>query len=248
MNRWERLAIAAAAAYLIVLGWAMQSISYDLWGALVVVPVLVVISVPLVRRAFSGELAFLRPWAWGGMFVKFAGAVVGYQVRFDSYGGGADAARYHAVGKVLAGDVRAGLTSPWAVLPSGRSTAFIEELTGLVYTIFGSSRLGGFMVFTWFSFWGLVFFIKAAAVAIPGLSTRRYALALFLFPSLVYWGSSIGKEAFVGMCLGLAAYGAALVLSRQHEQPRRRGVHRDRVGAHGDRCGRTSPRSGPARS
>ena len=92
MNRWERLAIAAAAAYLIVLGWAMQSISYDLWGALVVVPVLVVISVPLVRRAFSGDLEFLRPWAWGGMFVKFAGAVVGYQVRFDSYGGSADAA------------------------------------------------------------------------------------------------------------------------------------------------------------
>ena len=118
---------------------------------------------------------------------------------------------------MLAGDVRSGLSSPWAVLPSGRSTAFIEELTGLVYTIFGSSRLGGFMVFTWFSFWGLVFFIKAAAVAIPGLSTRRYALALFLFPSLVYWGSSIGKEAFVGMCLGLAAYGAALVLSRQHD-------------------------------
>ena len=36
-----------------------------------------------------------------------------------------------------------------------------------------------------------------------------------LFPSLVYWGSSIGKEAVVGFFLGITAYGAALVLARR---------------------------------
>ena len=84
-----------------------------------------------------------------------------------------------------------------------------------MYTIVGSSRLGGFMVFTWMSFWGLVFFIKAAEHAIPGFASRRYALAVFLFPSLIYWGSSIGKEAVVGFCLGLTSWGAALVLTRR---------------------------------
>ena len=215
MRPFEAAVVAAGVVYLAVLGWAMQSLSYDIWGALVVVPVLSLISAPLIMRAFSGELAVLRPWAWAGMFVKFAGAVVGYSVRFDAYGGSADAGRYHAIGKELAGAVRNGSASLLDVLPSSTGTRSIEQFTGLVYTVFGSSRLGGFMVFTWLSFWGLVFFVKAAHHAVPGLATRRYLLWVMLFPSLVYWGSSIGKEAVVGFFLGITAYGAALVLARR---------------------------------
>jgi hypothetical protein len=215
MRPFEAAVVAAGAAYLLVLGWAMQSLSYDIWGAFVVVPVLALISAPLIMRAFSGELARLRPWVWVGMFVKFGGALAGYFVRFDVYGGSADAGRYHAVGKQLAGAVRDGSASPLEVLPSSTGTRSIEEFTGLVYTIFGSSRMGGFMVFTWLSFWGLVFFVKAAHHAVPGLATRRYLLWVMLFPSLVYWGSSIGKEAVVGFFLGLTAFGAALVLARR---------------------------------
>jgi hypothetical protein len=215
MRPFEAAVVAAGAAYLLVLGWAMQSLSYDIWGALVVVPVLALISAPLIMRAFTGELTVLRPWLWAGMFVKFAGGVVGYSVRFDAYGGNAAAGRYHAAGKELAGAVRDGSASLLEVLPSSTGTRSIEEFTGLVYTIFGSSRMGGFMVFTWLSFWGLVFFVKAAHHAVPGLATRRYLLWVMLFPSLVYWGSSIGKEAVVGFFLGLTAYGAALVLARR---------------------------------
>ena len=215
MRPFEAAVVAAGAAYLLVLGWAMQSLSYDIWGALVVVPILALISAPLIVRAFSGQLAVLRPWVWAGMFVKFAGAVVGYNVRFDAYGGNADAARYHNVGKELAGAVREGSASLLDVLPIGTGTRSIEQFTGLVYTVFGSSRLGGFMVFTWLSFWGLAFYVKAAHHAVPGLATRRYLLWVMLFPSLVYWGSSIGKEAVVGFFLGITAYGAALVLARR---------------------------------
>lgn len=215
MKSLEAAAIAAGAAYLLALGWAMQNLSYDIWGAFVVVPVLVVLSAPLINSAFDGGLTFLRPWAWVGMFVKFAGAVAGYYVRFDLYEGSADAGRYHAYGKVLAADVRSGLATPFALIPSGTGTQFLETLTGAIYTVFGSSRMGGFIIFTWMSFWGLVFFVKAAHHAIPGLATRRYAIAVFLFPSLIYWGSSIGKEAFVGLCLGLCAWGASIVLTRR---------------------------------
>ena len=215
MRPFEAAVVAAGAAYLLVLGWAMQSLSYDIWGALVVVPILALISAPLIMRAFSGELAPLRPWAWAGMCVKFAGGLVGYSVRFDAYGGRSDANKYHAAGKELAGAVRDGSASVLDVLPTSTGTRSIEEFTGLVYTVFGSSRLGGFMVFTWLSFWGLMFFVKAAHHAVPGLATRRYLLWVMLFPSLVYWGSSIGKEAVVGFFLGLTAYGAALVLARR---------------------------------
>ena len=79
MKSLEAAAIAAGAAYLVALGWAMQNLSYDIWGAFVVIPILTVISAPLITRAMSGELAVLRPWIWAGLFAKFAGAVIGYE-------------------------------------------------------------------------------------------------------------------------------------------------------------------------
>ena len=215
MKPFEAGVVAAGAAYLVALGWAMQHLSYDVWGALVIVPVLTAISAPLINRTFTGDVEHLRPWIWGGLVVKFAGAIAGYYVRFDAYGGSADAGRYHSFGKVLAEDVRSGLATPFALIPRATGTQFVETLTGAVYTIIGSSLMGGFMVFTWMSFWGLVFYVKAAHLAIGGLATRRYALAVLLFPSLIYWGSSIGKEAVVGLCLGLTAWGAAIVFTRR---------------------------------
>ncbi len=57
MRPFEAAVVVAGAVYLVVLGWAMQSLSYDIWGALVVIPVLALISAPLIMRAFSGDLA-----------------------------------------------------------------------------------------------------------------------------------------------------------------------------------------------
>ena len=213
MTARDRLLIAGAIVYLAVTGWAMYSLSYDIWGAFVIAPVLLVASSPLIRIAFSGKLERLVPIAWIGLGAKLAGGLIGYAVRFDAYGGSADAGAYHDVGKVLAASVRSGVASPLSVVPTGTNTDFVEHLTGLVYTLVGSSRLAGFLVFAWFSYWGLVFAIKAAAVAIPRFATRRYSLLVFLFPSLVYWGSSIGKEAVIGLFLGLATYGSALLLA-----------------------------------
>ena len=82
MKAYEAAVVAAGTAYLVVLGWAMQSLSYDIWGALVVIPVLALISAPLISRAFSGDLAPLRPWVWAGLAVKFAGAIAGYNIDF----------------------------------------------------------------------------------------------------------------------------------------------------------------------
>jgi hypothetical protein len=215
VKAFEATVVAAGAIYLVVLGWAMQSLSYDIWGALVVTPVLALISIPLINRAFADDLAPLRPWVWAGLALKFVGAIAGYFVRFDVYGGSADAGRYHAAGKMIAGQFRDGTIGILGLIPTSTGTPFIEEFTGLVYAVTGTSRMGGFMVFAWMSFWGLVFFVKAAHHAIGDLATRRYAIAVFFFPSLVYWGSSIGKEAFVGLCLGVSAYGASLVLTRR---------------------------------
>lgn len=209
----ERLAVVGAIGYVLATAWAMATTSYDIWGALVVAPLIVAVTVPLLRRVFVAEHAGLVPILLAGLAAKLAGSMFRYWVAFDAYGGSADAGRYHDAGRVIAGSVRSGAVSPFDAIPSGTGTEFVERLTGFVYTVFGSSRLGGFFLFALMGYWGLVFFLRAALVAVPGLASRRYAALVLFTPSLVFWPSSIGKESWMCLCLGVASYGCARLLS-----------------------------------
>ena len=211
----EQALVAAAIAYLVGLSWAMTNLSFDIWGALVVAPVLVIVGVLGVRRMFSGDLQPLQRVMWLGLVAKLGGALVRYWVAFDAYGGATDAERYHRYARDAAGKVWAGEAPFSTVLPSGSGTPFMERFTSLVYTVMGSSKLTGFLFFSWLAFWGLAWFVRAACLAVPGLASRRYAAFCVLAPSLVYWPSSIGKEAWMMLWLGIATYGIARLLSQR---------------------------------
>lgn len=181
-------------------------------GVLVLGPVLFAVSLPVFFRQarLEGDRWILRLLIVA-LLVKFIGAVVRYYVAFDVYGGVADAAGYHETGARIAenfqmGDFRTGLDDL-----SG--TNFIRFLTGMVYTFIGPTGLGGFVVFSWLGFWGLFLFYRAFRLAVPEGRSRTYATLVFFLPSLVFWPSSIGKEAWMMFSLGIAALGAAQVLS-----------------------------------
>ncbi len=210
--RYEGVAVLGALLYVVVTGWAMSSLSYEVWGGFVIAPILVAVTVPILRRVFRGDLSRLFPIAVAGLFAKFGGSIFRYWVAFDAYAGSADAARYDAFGRQLAGDIRSGAASLSNIIPSGNSTHFVERFTASVYTIFGSSRLGGFFVYSWLGFIGATLFVLAGIRAVPGLSRRRYALLVFFAPSLMFWPSSIGKEALMMLFLGLLTYGGAGLL------------------------------------
>src|SRR5690606_28008494 len=55
----------------------------------------------------------------------------------------------------------------------------------------------------------------ACVVAFPEANHRRYAVLLFFLPTMIYWPSSIGKEAWMIFTMGLATYGVALVLKHK---------------------------------
>ena len=214
-HRLEPIAIVAAILYLFVLGLAMVYLSYDVWGGLVVAPLVVVVTLPVIRSLFSGEYSDLFAVAVLGLMAKLGGSVVRYWVVFSSYAGWGDSNDYSLHGSQLAEAVRSGRASPGELIPRHVGTDFIDHLTGIFYTVFGSSRLGGFFLFAWLGYWGAVLFVRAALVAVPGLAAKRYAALVFLMPSMLYWPSSIGKEAWLLFCLGLASYGIALILSGQ---------------------------------
>ena len=210
--RLEPVAITCATLYVLLIGWAMAFLSYDVWGALVVAPVMVVITVPVVRSIFSGEHSDIYPFAVAGLVLKFGGSALRYAINYQSYGGLADSGVYHDFARNLAGAIHDGTASPFEAIPRAIGTQFINQLTTLVYTLFGSSQLAGFFIFGWMAYWGVVLFVRAALVAVPGLAKKRYAALLFFSPTLLYWPSSLGKEAWILLCLGLGSYGCALLL------------------------------------
>ncbi len=208
------VAVCAGIAYVIVLSWAMTALTYDVWGVLVVVPPLAVIGAYTMSRVFSGELADLRAIMYVGLAVKLIGSALRYWVGFDAYQGGIDAQRYHDYAVLAASDLWAGRADFFSLLRGGTGTQFTEGITALIYAVTGTSKVAGFVVFSFLGFLGTAFFVKAACIAVPGLVRRRYAILCVLAPSLVYWPSSIGKDALLLFLLGLATYGIARLLSQ----------------------------------
>ena len=213
ISRVERLLICSAVLYVLVLGWAMVNISYDLWGAFVLLPVLVLATLAILRRVFPHEYPGLYRIAVIGLVAKFGVVFVRYFIAFQSYSGFSDSGDYDLNAKVIAGNIRSGVRSPLELIPRGTGTQFIEHFLASNYVVIGASRLAGFFVFAWLAYWGTVMFMRAAMIAVPGLDHRRYAYLMFLLPSVLYWPASIGKEALIYFGIGIASIGVAHILA-----------------------------------
>lgn len=212
-HRGAIAAVALIAAILVSLAYGMNHTSYLIWGGFWVAPALLVLSLPIANRAARLDGPAIARLVMAAAVAKVVAApLLRYWMAFILYGGSSDATLYHQSGALLAPLLRDGVYGDLGQL-SG--TRFIEILTGVVYAFTGPTRLGGFMVFSWFSFLGLYLFYRAFRTAYPDGDGRRYALLLFFFPTVFFWPSSIGKEAFMVLALGACALGAAqLVVGR----------------------------------
>lgn len=207
------LATVGALVYVLGLAFSMTTVSYDIWGAFIIVPPFAWLTVVLVRRLFYGGLAELAVPLLVGYALKLLGSVGRYWISFDAYGGSTDAQRYHLYARQAAGAFWSGTASLSTVLPGGTGTQFVERTTSFLYAIFGSSKLGAYMVFSTLAWWGTVLFVKAACNALPGLARRKYTWMCALAPSVLYWPSSIGKEALMALFLGIATFGIARLIA-----------------------------------
>lgn len=211
---------AATALVLVAIGgvtglmaYLMEHGSYDTWAAIPVGIGLVAVSVPMVRRAMALEtdrrIAQLLKWA---LALKLLSALPRYVVAFDVYDGQADAAAYSRVGAELARQFRDGMFYADLGRPV-QGTGFVQILTGAVFTVTGATTLGGFLVFSWFGFWGMYLFHRAFVRACPDGDHWRYSRLVFLLPSVLFWPSSIGKEAWMCLGLGVVAYAGSRMLT-----------------------------------
>jgi hypothetical protein len=214
-SRVEVTVTLGTCAYAVGLALATRLWDYDVWGGMVVAPVLVALSLPVLRRvARHDDLGGIYALLVTALLVKLAMAVPRWAVAFVLYDGTADASSYNNSGRVLAPIYRS-LSFPFSDQAGGFSTKVLSSMTGGVYALIGPSVIGGFLVFSWIGFWGLLLCYRAGRIAVPDLDARRYAAFVFFLPSMMFWPSSIGKEAVIALGIGLSLYGAAKVFVRQ---------------------------------
>lgn len=208
------LFLAPMAAVLLIVGlaYALDRTDYDFWGAFVIGPALILLTVPLATRAgrTDDDPTLPRVVVLAAVVKLTLGVTARYFVNFSVYGGSADSVQYYNEGRRLAPFFRQGIFENLGEISGTRS---IEIFTGLVFGITGTSEVGGFMVFSWLSFLGCFLFYRAFRLAYPGGDHRRYLYFVLFFPSLLFWPASIGKDAIMVCLLGCAAYGVAALLN-----------------------------------
>jgi hypothetical protein len=147
-----------------------------------------------------------------GLALRIVGSLTRYEMIFRLYGGLGDSVSYFNAGLQYAELIRnldfsflfesAGW---WA----GRwwGTQFQRWITGFVVALIGPSMRGGYLFYSFISFGALCLFGLAFHRAYPYLPTSRYLIWLFLWPSLWFWPSSIGKDSVMLLAVGLVTAG-----------------------------------------
>lgn len=187
--------------------WVMLAGSYDQYAALLIGTALVVLTIPIARHgakveqwpALSGILML-------AMLSRIGGSIARYVVAYGAYGGVADASTYTQVATKHYHSFRNfHLFTPG----TGVFNGLVPWLDTVIYALFGPTELGAFLIFSWISFIGTYLFYRAFRIGFPGGDSRRYAALVFFLPSLLYWPSSLGKEAWMMLAIGLASCGLA---------------------------------------
>jgi hypothetical protein len=144
-----------------------------------------------------------------GYIAKLVGSTARYLVLELVYGGKGDATGYHGAGLELSAVWRS-FQVPTTVQRVG--TDVVEATTGLLYVPYQPSMLGGFFIFASISFFGQLLLYAAFRHSFPARHLKWYAALIFFWPTMVYWPSSIGKEALMILWIGIASYGVARLL------------------------------------
>lgn len=137
--------------------------------------------------------------------IKMLGSIARYWMIQDLYGRG-DSMRYHEEGQVLAtAFAQLDFSVLGGLIPQG--TAGMSLLTGLIYTFLPVSFFGTCLLFAGLSFTGCVFCYRAFQLAFPNADPKLYRFLLFLLPSMFFWPSSLGKDAWIFFGSGFVLYG-----------------------------------------
>lgn len=206
MNAWSEFAAPLASTVT-----EAPSAGGSPWGTTIVALFFFVV-VALIGWAMASPKD--RKWLPVVVIVAFIAKLIGstarYLVLVLVYHGRGDATGYHGAGLRISESWRS-FEVPTTVQRIG--TDVVEAITGLLYVPYQPSMLGGFYIFASLAFLGQLLLYAAFRHSLPERHLKWYAAAIFFSPTIVYWPSSIGKEALMLLWIGIASYGAARLLA-----------------------------------
>jgi hypothetical protein len=184
--------------------------------ALVVAGILIFLSVPITQKvaAKEGDPSLKKLMMWSAT-LHLLSAPIQIWVVDHYYKGITDYNRYVGQGAVLAHRFDALHFSLAGTNVSPLGSGSVSIAAGVVFAIVGVNKLAGFFVFAWLAFIASIFFYRAFSVTFPEANCRRYARLLFFLPSLLFWTAGVSKETVMYLALGIAAYGAACIISQK---------------------------------
>ena len=180
-------------------------------GTVLLVAVGIVVTVRVAPRiAIDSDRKWITTLLVLAFVAKMAGAFARYLMVTVLYGAG-DSYGYY--------DRAIALVHTWRSfdVPDGTfgsaGTRFVDVFTSFLFTPAIPTFLFAFLMFSTLSFIGTIFFYLAFRrwFTDPKL-LLLYAVFVFFMPSLIFWPSSIGKDAIMVFALGIAAYGGARLL------------------------------------
>src|SRR5437588_849554 len=183
------------------------SAGYQYSSSFVLIPVIVAVNIILALRIARNDpflhltlpIAIIFKLAACGLYIYMVRNVLGGGDVDDYFDRGTKIASLYAT------------TGEWQFLVPFWSTNFITMLSGALQILIGPSFPSASVIFGMLSFWGEFFAYRAFCTAFPKGDRYLLGILLFFLPSIVFWPSTIGKDALIMLFIGLCVYGFALV-------------------------------------
>lgn len=206
-------------ALLITAPFLLIAVPSSEWGAVTIyLFVLALVAVILYQygikpldSSFSSSLYLLT------VLVKLLGTLLRYWSLTILYDGFGDAIAYHEHGQILTQYFKVfdfSIMNTYRIGDGG--TTWLTFITGFIYSVLPASMAGGFLFFAMLAFIGSVLFYRAVRVAWPTVDSSYYRLCIFFVPSILFWPSSLGKDAWLFFCSGLIFWGWTSFLSKRN--------------------------------
>ena len=201
----QRLAVVVAlfVGLAWVLGEFVGSTEGYIMQAVVIVGLLGMLSLVIFWLAARSDPE--GPTLFAVLFVSFALKLTAAYYRSVS-GLFADAYAYYHAGRGIAAQLAGG---EWPELSSYTGTNLMRLAAGVALFGAGDTFLGVTFLWAWFALIGMLLFYKAFVTAFPEGNRRLYLFLVLLYPSLLLWTGSLGKDAPMMFFGGMAAYGLA---------------------------------------
>ena len=122
---------------------------------------------------------------------------------------GSDSSWYHSEGMKVAQLIRDGA---WGDVSWGVGTAAMPIITGFLYAPFGGNIYGMLVFSAVLGFCAGLYLCRAFSLWATPAQLKAYSLIVLFLPSFATWTSIFGKDSWIALGLGLAAYGYSAML------------------------------------